>query len=103
MRLVAWHPLRRGSLVGFAGIELRSGLIVQDCPVCASHERVWASLPSKPLLGPDGMALRDDSGRIRYAAILKWRDRALADRWSAAVVALVRAEHPGDLDDKGAT
>jgi hypothetical protein len=34
-----------------------------------------------------------------HAALLGWRGRDLADRFSAAVVELARAAHPNDLAD----
>jgi hypothetical protein len=47
---------------------------------------------------PDGAALRDEAGKIRYAPVLRWRDRELASRWSTAVVELVRAQYPDAFD-----
>jgi len=42
--------------------------------------------------------VRSPGGKAQYASILSWRDRDLADRWSAAVVALVRAAYPDALE-----
>jgi hypothetical protein len=102
MRLVEWRPMRRNNLPGFATVELGIGLRIGDIPICTSHGRTWASLPSKPIVDGAGAALRDDRGKIRYSPILSWRDRNLGGRWSDAVVALVRAAHPGALDAEGA-
>jgi hypothetical protein len=42
----------------------------------------------------------NDRPRIKkYAPILAWSDRVTADKWSDAVVALVREQHPDALDD----
>jgi hypothetical protein len=41
---------------------------------------------------------RDDDGKPQYAAIVKWRSRDLADRFSDAVVTLVAAQHPDIVD-----
>jgi hypothetical protein len=99
MRLVEWRPLRKNSLRGFATVELSIGLVIEDCPVHLSHSRAWARLPSKPMIdSATGAALRDQASKIRYVPILYWRDRDLGDRWSNAVVGLVRAAHPGALD-----
>jgi hypothetical protein len=97
MILWGWRPLRRRSLRGFARIEMPSGLRVDDVGVHVSGGRAWASLPARPMLGADGGALREEAGKIRYAPVLSWRDRATAYRWSDAVVALVRAAHPEAL------
>jgi hypothetical protein len=93
MRLVSFKPLIKGALRGFANIELPNGLKIDDCTVCISNGRAWASLPSKPVLDRDGRHVEKD-GKKQYAAILHWPDRETSDRWSEAVVALVRAEHP---------
>lgn len=92
MTLEAFKPLRKGALIGFASVRLPAGLLIADCPVCTSHGKTWASLPSKPVLDRDGRHVEKD-GKKQYAAILQWSDRATADRWSAALVELVRASH----------
>jgi hypothetical protein len=56
----------------------------------AERGKVWASLPYRPVLDADGRRLANHTGRLRYAAALGWRDRDLADHFSAAVVELVR-------------
>jgi hypothetical protein len=40
----------------------------------------------------------DANGKGLYTAILELKDKALRDRFSAAVVEFVRADHPGDLE-----
>ena len=93
MRLVNFKPMTKGALRGFASIELPSGLLIEDCPVLVSSGKAWASLPSRPVLDRQGRHVKPD-GKPQYVSILKWRDRDLADRWSAAVVELVRQQHP---------
>ena len=89
MTLEAFKPLRKGSLIGFACVRLSIGLTIADIPCCTSHGKTWASLPAKPILDRDGRHV-EESGKKKYAPILQWADRAVADRWSAAVVELVR-------------
>jgi hypothetical protein len=96
LRLITFKAVHKNSLRGFASVELPSGLRITDCPVLISHGKAWASLPSKPVLDRDGKQVETD-GKRQYAPILEWRDRDLADRFSAAVVNLVRAAHPDDL------
>jgi hypothetical protein len=98
MRLVSWKPVSKGSLRGFATVELALGLKLIDCPVFAGASGAWASLPSKPVLDREGRHARP-GGKAQFAAVLEWRSRELADRFSAAVVALVRAAHPDALGD----
>lgn len=98
MQLEDFKPMRRGNLLGFATIRLPNGLQISDIPVCTSGRRAWASLPAKPILDRDGRHLSDENGKKRYVPILQWPDRETADRWSAAVVELVRQHHPEAVD-----
>ena len=102
MTLLSWRPFIKNSLRGFAEVELPSGLRISDIPVLVGRNGPWASLPSKPILDRDGAQKRDANGKPQYAPILAWRDRELSDRFSAAVIELVRAANPGALDDAGA-
>jgi hypothetical protein len=99
MRLVAWRPLRKGSLRGFASVALPIGLTIRDCPVLTGPKGPWATLPGKPQVDKDGQPKRDVNGKLAYAALVEWEGRELPDRFSAAVVDLVRAAHPGAFDD----
>jgi hypothetical protein len=98
MRLEAFRPMVKGSLRGFATVRLSIGLVIADIPVCTSHGKVWASLPSKPILDRDGRHA-EEGGKKKYVPILVWSDRVTADKWSDAVVARVREQHPDALDD----
>lgn len=94
--LVEWKSLTKGSLRGFAAVRLRNGLTIHDIPVLTSNGKVWASLPSKPMIGKDGQPIIDaKTGKPKYQPILAWPDRATSDRFSEAVVAAIEAEHPG--------
>ena len=94
--LVEWKLLARNTLRGFATVTLPSGLTIRDVSVHASNGKHWASLPSKPIIGTDGVAKRDETtGKIRYTPLLEWPDRATADRFSAAVIDAIEAQHPG--------
>jgi hypothetical protein len=90
--LLAWRPLVKGALRGFATIQLGRSLKIIDVSVLCSNGKRWASLPSKPLIG-DGKVLLDDRGKQRYAPVMEWGDKQAADRFSVAVIAAVRAEH----------
>lgn len=93
--LVEWKALNRNTLLGFATIQLGKSLVVSDCPVHRTATgdggfRYWAALPAKPVVDRDGRAVRDGTGRIKYAALLSWADRDAADQFSAAVVEACR-------------
>ncbi|MFI4948007.1 MAG: hypothetical protein ACHQC9_04335 [Alphaproteobacteria bacterium] len=84
---------------GFATIELPSGLVLHQCPVFrGSDGKAWVALPAKPVLDRDGRHRHDINGKPQYAPVAEWRSRAIADRFSAAIIELVRTAHPGALD-----
>jgi DNA-binding cell septation regulator SpoVG len=91
-------PLRQDALRGFVSIELPIGLVIEDCPVLVRNNGAWAALPSKPMLDRESRRAKPD-GEPQYAAIMKWRDRELRDRFSQAVIELARAAHPDVLED----
>jgi hypothetical protein len=97
MRLVSGKPMAKGALRAFATVELPIRLKLIDCPVFVGSSGRWASLPSKPVLDRDGKQAKPN-GRPQFATVLEWRNRALSDRFSAAVVALIRAAHPDALE-----
>lgn len=101
MPLLSFKPMVKGALRGFATIELPIELTIADIPILTSHGKIWAGLPSKPVLDRDGLHVKID-GKPQYASILSWRDRKLSDKFSAAVVALVQADHPATLSEEGA-
>jgi hypothetical protein len=99
LRLVSWQPFRKGPPRGFATIELPIGLRIFDVPIRTGANGLWAGLPAKPEIDRDGRRKTDINGKPVYAEVLRWRDRELSDRFSRAVVALVRQAHPYDLAD----
>jgi hypothetical protein len=70
----------------------------RDIPVHVhKNGTAWAGMPGKRQL-EDGHLKLDPNGKALYPAAVDWKDKALRDRFSAAVVELVRANHPRDLD-----
>jgi hypothetical protein len=98
LRLISFKPLVKNSLRGFAEVEFPNGLRLLDCPVLVSNGKAWCSLPSKPLIDREGRQKRDANGKPAFSPVLEWRDRDLANRFSEAVVGLVREAHPGALE-----
>jgi len=106
LRLRSWKRADKpgSSLVGFAGIELPfrgSVLKVDDLPVCVSHGKAWAAWPARPVVTKDGVVSKiPGTGKTRYVNILRWSDRDISQRFSDAVVALVRAHDPEAFADQ---
>jgi hypothetical protein len=96
--LLTFREMRKGALCGFASVRINGiGLVIHDIPVLASSDgkNAWAGLPGKPMVGPDGMAMRDAAGKLRYTPVLAWSEKRVGDRFSAAVVEAVEQAHPG--------
>jgi hypothetical protein len=101
LRLISGKPIVKGSLrfVGKVGLPFGSGeLEIADVMVFTSHGKSWANLPSKPVLDQDGVHMTDENGKKMYAPLLVWSSKELRDRFSGAVIELVRAQYPDALD-----
>jgi len=106
-KLLDFRPLAKNTLRGFASGRLDFGgggvIEVNDLAVHQVNGRSWVSWPSRPLLDRDGVALRDEAGKVRYSPpLFRPADRALADRLSDAIVAAVRRAHPEVLGEREA-
>lgn len=89
-----WRPMRKGSLLGFAKVEMPSGMILSDVGIMSGERGPWASPPSKPMVGRDGMALKDDKGKLRCSPIIEFTNKEVRNRFSAGVIEAMRAAHP---------
>lgn len=98
-RILEWRPLRRDSLLGFAKIELQSGMVISDVTILSGDRGPWALPPSKPMLGRDGVAMKDQRGKIRYSPLIEFTSKEIRDRWSAAVIDAMRAAHPEAFEE----
>lgn len=94
LRLVSCKPVVKGALRGFATVELPYGLRLIDRPALVGTKGPWVGLPTKTPFDRDGGQRTGADGKPAYSPVLEWSSRDLSDRFSAAVVALVRAAHP---------
>ena len=97
-RILEWRPLRRNSLLGFARVELPSGMIIADVTVLTGDRGPWASPPSKPMIDRDGQAMKDSKGKIRYTPLIEFTSKEIRDRFSSAVIEAMRAAHPAAFE-----
>jgi DNA-binding cell septation regulator SpoVG len=102
VRILDWRPLRRNSLLGFAKVELPSGMVIADVTVLNGERGPWASPPSKPMIDRDGVALRDEKQKIRYQPIIEFTSKNIRDRFSDQVIAALKLAHPGVFAEDGA-
>lgn len=97
LALLAFKPMARNTLRGFADVRVGKSLLIKEVPVHVSNGKAWASLPSKPVL-KDGRVATDERGKARYVPILEWADKDARDAFSEAVVEAVRAQAPDAVE-----
>ncbi len=91
--VLAWKPLAKGALCGFAKVRLGKALVINDVPVLQTNGKCWASMPGRPMVDRDGQPMRDAKGKPKYSPILEWEDRDAGIRFSVAVVEAITREH----------
>lgn len=91
--LLNWKPMRRNSLLGFAEIRL-GAMIINDVTINNSSGRLWAGLPSKPMIDRDGNAMRNEQGKIKYVPLVQWASKESGDRFSESVIAALDEKFP---------
>jgi DNA-binding cell septation regulator SpoVG len=94
IKILEWRQHKKDTLLGFAKVELPSGMVLLDVTILTGERGPWASPPSKPMIDREGAALKDAAGDLRYAPIIEFASREIRDRWSAAVIEAMRAAHP---------
>lgn len=92
MKLRNWRAVSRNSLLGFAEIELSNGLIILDISVHQNSGRYWAAMPAVPQLENGKHKIVDGKGQ--WKRVIYWNSRELSDKFSQAVVALIKQKHP---------
>jgi hypothetical protein len=97
VQILEWKEMNRNTLRGFAKIKL-GALKIHDVAVHTKGDRSWAQLPAKPQVGSDGMARKNQDGKMQYTPVIEWETREASDRFSASVVAAIQAAHPGAVD-----
>jgi hypothetical protein len=93
--ILEWRPHTKGALLGFAKVELLSGMVLLDVTILTGERGPWASPQSKPMINREGVAMKDDKGKLRYSPIIEFTSREIRDRWSDAIISAMREAHPG--------
>jgi hypothetical protein len=104
IRIISGKPIVKGALRFVATIGLPFGggdLEIPGVMAFSSRGKLWANLPSKPILDQNGVHKKDESGKKAYAPFLEWSSKELRDRFSAAVIDLIKEQYPDVLDDGG--
>ena len=95
LTLLDWRPMKRNSLRGFATVRLGKAFKISDIVIHCNSGKRWASLPSKPQVDGNGVAVKDERGKIKYLPVVSWMDKDSSDRFSVAVIEAVEREYPG--------
>jgi hypothetical protein len=92
-----FKPVSAGAMRGFADVYLPSGMVLHRCSIFAKDGKVWASPPSKQVVGRDGVAQKTADGKTRYEPTVSFVDRSTQERWSTAVIEALKLANPGAL------
>ncbi|MGE0290406.1 MAG: hypothetical protein AB7I42_28970 [Bradyrhizobium sp.] len=92
--VLGFRPIVKGALRGFAQVRFPSGMILNDVVVMSGPHGLWATPPSKPMIGRDGLPITDQNGKQKYSQIIEFVDKLTRDRFSKAVVDAVVSVHP---------
>ena len=98
LRVISLNLVSKGNLIGFVTVQFANGMTIHDCPIFNGQHGVFVTLPAKPVLDRDGVH-RAYNGAKQYTPVLSWATREASDAFSGAVLAAVRANHPGVLSD----
>lgn len=94
LQILDFRQMRKNSLLGFAKVELPSGLIINDVTILSGERGPWASPPSKPMVDRNGVVMKDSNRKLRYTPIIDFVSKHVCSRFSDAVIKAVRATHP---------
>ena len=92
MIVTDWRPHVRGTLHGFVTVVLDIGLVISGIKVFGGEGGAFVQLPDKPAL-QDGQLKRDASNNIVYYPAMKWQNRQIGDKFSSAVIRLLREKY----------
>ncbi len=98
-----FRALRRNTLQGFAVVTIDElKLTIRDVAIHQKGDARWAQLPAKPQV-KDGVLVKDAiTGKVAYATVMEFTNRAVRDAFSAAVIAAVLERMPHVFDEVAA-
>lgn len=103
VRVDGFKPMRSNTLYGFATITIPElHLRIIDLTVHEKNQSRWIGLPAKAQIDREGNVRRDDRGKIAYAPVIEFADRATRDAFSARVIASLLEFAPAAFDDVAA-
>ena len=85
IKCIEFREINKGALIGFAKLELPSGIIINDCQMCESNASRWVSPPSRMMRDSTDQPVVKE-GKTQYIPIISFKDRATRDAWSKAAL-----------------
>jgi hypothetical protein len=104
VKIRRWQPFRNpaGTVLGFLSIELPSGLIINDAKLMIGQAgKHWIALPAIKQTGKDGEPRLDANGKQLWSLIVEFATRDARVRFNELILAALRRQHPGVLDEAG--
>jgi len=96
MILREWRAYGSGAIRGYARVELDIGLAIPRIKVLVGTNGPFVLMPEQPVLR-DGKPKKCANGKPSYHPSVSWKDRKTADKFSAAVIALLLKKYPDAL------
>jgi hypothetical protein len=78
-----WRAINKNTLVGLFSAALPSGMILNGCQLCESHDQRWIGLP--------GREWTDPAGAKQYAKLISFKTGAIAGKFRAQILAAIDA------------
>jgi hypothetical protein len=91
------NPNRDSARVGTVVVRVRK-FIYHDCSVTRTKYGFFVHLPTVPMVDRDGSVLTQASGKWSYKPVVTAVDKAAANTFSKAVLALIERECPEMLE-----
>jgi DNA-binding cell septation regulator SpoVG len=101
VKIRKWAPYRSGAALGFIDVELPSGMIFIGLRLMTGKRGPWVAMPAQRQLGREGNPRRDANGKAIFSQIIKFRNRATANKFAAALLEALRRECPDALSGDG--
>jgi hypothetical protein len=99
LRILKFTARGTNSLIGFADVQLASGMILHDVQIRVRAANVWAMPSSKAMLDRDNNTMRDDGNKVTWSNQISLVDKETRTLFSHAVIEAMRLAHPDVLAD----
>ena len=99
MKILRFSPLDppRGQMRGYFDVET-NGLVLPDWKLMQGPAgEHWIAPPAIKEIDRDGNEVLNEKGKPRYRELVRFRDRAVREKFTVAALDALRRDHPGTL------